>query len=205
MNEAGTLAPMLAIIWIAVGYLCGAVPFGLLLAKYGGLGDVRSIGSGNIGATNVLRTGSKKIALATLACDMLKGAIPVLFARHFAGETAAIVAGFSAFIGHVLPVWLKFKGGKGVATYLGVLFAAAWPLALIFIAVWLALAAAFRYSSISSLGACAAMPIAAYGLNLPGLYMLTIPVAVIVLYAHRGNIGRLSRGERCEFPLRDRL
>lgn len=192
----------LAIGWLSIGYLCGSIPFGLLLAKLGGLGDVRDIGSGNIGATNVLRTGSKKIALATLVCDMLKGAVPVLLARYFSGETAAMVAGFGAFIGHVLPVWLKFKGGKGVATYLGVLFAAAWPIALMFIAVWLVLAAVFRYSSISSLGASAAMPIGAYLLNMDQLFTLTLLIGGMILYAHRSNIGRLKRGEESKIKLK---
>ena len=201
MSDAGTLAPLTAILWTAIGYLFGSVPFGLLLARFGGLGDVRNIGSGNIGATNVLRTGSKKIALATLLCDILKGAVPVALAGQLAGETAALLAGFAAFMGHVLPVWLKFKGGKGVATYLGVLFAAAWPLAVAFIIVWLLLAAVFRYSSISSLGASAAMPIVGYLLNTGQAITLTVVIGLIVLYAHRGNIERLMRGEESKIRL----
>lgn len=202
MNEAASISPLMAIAWLAIGYLFGSIPFGLLLARIGGLGDIRSIGSGNIGATNVLRTGSKKIAFATLACDMLKGAVPVLLARHFAGNEAVMLAGFGAFIGHVVPVWLKFKGGKGVATYLGVLFAAAWPLALMFIVVWLVLAAVFRYSSVSSLGACTAMPLVAIILKFNHLIVLTLVIGGIVYFAHRSNFGRLIRGEESKIKLK---
>ncbi len=202
MTGVATLAPTVAVFWMILGYLCGSVPFGLLLARIGGLGDLRAIGSGNIGATNVLRTGSKKFAFATLLMDMLKGAVPVLLAKYFAGDAAAVVAGFGAFIGHVIPVWLKFKGGKGVATYLGVLFAAAWPLAIMFIIIWLVLAAVFRYSSLSSLGAAFAMPVAAYGLNATTLLILTVPVGAIIFYAHRGNIGRLMQGEESKIQLK---
>ena len=203
MSGADTLAPAAAIVWIVLGYLSGSVPYGLLLPKLGGLGDVRAIGSGNIGATNVLRTGSKKIAFATLLCDMLKGAIPVFLARYFAGDAAGLLAGFAAFGGHVLPVWLKFKGGKGAATYLGVLFAVGWPLALIFIAVWLLLAAVFKYSSVSSLGAVAAIPVAAYVLKTSVLVIVfAVAVAAIVWYAHRANFGRLMRGEESKITLK---
>ena len=202
MNEAVALTPLVAIVWLILGYLFGSVPFGLLLARLGGLGDVRTIGSGNIGATNVLRTGSKKIAFATLLCDILKGAVPVVLARHYAGESAAMIAGFGAFVGHVLPIWLRFKGGKGVATYLGVLFALAWKLALIFIVVWLVLAALFKFSSVSSLGGSLAMPLAALGLKLGHLNVVTIPIALIIFYAHRQNIGRLMRGEESKIKLK---
>ena len=122
-----------------VGYLCGTIPFGLLLTRWAGLGDVRKIGSGNIGATNVLRTGNKKVAALTLVCDALKGTVPVLLMSHLYGEQAGILAGLAAFFGHLFPVWLGFKGGKGVATSLGVLFGLYWPLGLIFIAFWLAM------------------------------------------------------------------
>jgi len=128
--------PLIYIISALGGYFIGAIPFGLLLTKLAGHGDVRSIGSGNIGATNVLRTGSKKLAAATLLLDGFKGTLPVLVAGHFWGMEAAMIAGFSAFIGHIFPVWLKFKGGKGVATYLGVLFGMMWLGALSFIACW---------------------------------------------------------------------
>ncbi len=201
MFDAGSLSLAAAIFWFAIGYLSGSVPYGLLLARMTGLGDIRGIGSGNIGATNVLRTGSKKVAFATLLMDILKGAVPVVLARYFAGEAAAIVAGFAAFIGHVIPVWLRFKGGKGVATYIGILFALAWQLGLIFGAIWLLLAFVFRYSSISSLGATAAMPVAVYVLKLPGFAILTIPIAAVIIYAHRGNIARLIRGEETKIRL----
>jgi len=202
MNEAASLTPILAIVWLAIGYICGSIPFGLLLAKMGGLGDVRSIGSGNIGATNVLRTGSKKIAFATLLCDMLKGAVPVVIGKHFAGDAAGLMAGFGAFIGHVLPVWLKFKGGKGVATYLGVLFAAAWPAALMFAVIWLLLAAIFRFSSVSSLGATTAMPVVAFMLNMHNLALLTLLVGSVIYIAHRANLVRLMRGEETKIKLK---
>lgn len=202
MQDAGDVSLALTAVWTIFGYLCGSIPFGLLLARMGGLGDVRSIGSGNIGATNVLRTGSKKIALATLACDMLKGAIPVLLARLAAGETAAVVAGVAAFLGHVLPVWLKFKGGKGVATYLGALFALYWPLALIFIAIWVILALAFWFSSVSSLVGSAAMPVSAWLLGHTHLILPSMFVAGVIFYAHRENLRRLARGEESRIRLR---
>ncbi len=189
------------VLWAVLGYLSGSIPFGLLLARMGGLGDVRSIGSGNIGATNVLRTGSKKIAFLTLLCDILKGAVPVFLARSFAGETAAIVAGVAAFFGHVLPVWLKFKGGKGVATYVGVLFAWSWPLSLVFGAVWLTLAAVLKYSSVSSLAATAAMPVAAWAMWQSEYILATLIIGAVIFYAHRANINRLMRGEESKIRL----
>lgn len=202
MPDAGDVSIATMILWALIGYFSGSVPFGLILAKMGGLGDVRSIGSGNIGATNVLRTGSKKIAIATLLCDILKGAIPVLLAHSIAGEAVAIVAGVAAFLGHVLPVWLKFKGGKGVATYLGVLFALCWPIALLFIAIWIVLALIFRYSSVSSLGASAAMPFAAALIGQSQLIAAAVFVATVIFFAHRGNIGRLLQGEESKIRLR---
>jgi glycerol-3-phosphate acyltransferase PlsY len=129
------------------GYLCGSIPFGLILTKLAGTQDLRSIGSGNIGATNVLRTGNKGLAAATLLGDMLKGTIAVIVAGYFGGPNAAIAAGVGAFVGHLFPVWLKFKGGKGVATYIGVLLGLFWPAALAFCAIWIAVALIFRYSS----------------------------------------------------------
>src|SRR5450432_4417007 len=130
---------------LILGYLLGSIPFGLILTKLAGTQDLRSIGSGNIGATNVLRTGHKGLAAATLLCDMLKGTVAVLIAGYFGGPEAAMLAGLAAFLGHLFPVWLNFKGGKGVATYIGVLIGFAWPAALGFCAVWLAVAAATRY------------------------------------------------------------
>ena len=143
------------IIAIVFGYLCGTIPFGLILVKSAGLGDIRNIGSGNIGATNVLRTGRKGLAAATLLLDMLKGTLAVLVTAHFAGPNIALAAGLAAFLGHLFPVWLKFKGGKGVATYIGLLIGLAWPAALIFCGVWLIVAAVSRYSSLAALIASA--------------------------------------------------
>src|SRR5687768_1202014 len=156
----GALLPGL-IVTIAIAYLCGSIPFGLLLTRAAGLGDVRNIGSGNIGATNVLRTGNKGLAAATLLLDALKGAAPAILALRYGPEPGAI-AGLGAFLGHLYPVWLGFKGGKGVATYIGVLAGLAWQVALIFGAVWLAVAAVTRYASLASLVAAVATPIALF-------------------------------------------
>ncbi len=176
---------------LIVGYLCGSVPFGLILAKAAGLGDVRNIGSGNIGATNVLRTGNKKIAALTLLCDGLKGLVPVLLLKYIGDEHAATIAGMAAMLGHIFPVWLGFKGGKGVATSIGVLFGLYWPLGLLFIAVWLAMALLFRISSLAALTASALSPIFVAAL---GRYELLIPVVLIgatIWLMHRANIHRL--------------
>ena len=184
-----------------LGYAFGSVPFGLLLTKAAGLGDVRKIGSGNIGATNVLRTGNKGVAIATLLCDVLKGTIPVLIAGHFWGVDAMLVAGFAAMAGHIFPVWLGFKGGKGVATLIGVLFGFYWPLGLIFLAVWLAIAFAFKFSSLSALISAALLPIWAWGL---GRVELALPLglfAIIVWIMHRANIGRLLNGTESKISL----
>lgn len=158
-GQAGTLIAALVF-----GYLLGSIPFGLILTRMAGLGDVRSIGSGNIGATNVLRTGNKKLAAATLVLDMLKGTAAVLIAATFSPQ-AAIIAGLGAFLGHIFPVWLKFKGGKGVATYLGVLLGLVWQVALIFAAIWIIIAYATRYSSLAALVAAVTTPIALYLLD----------------------------------------
>lgn len=174
-----------------VGYLAGSVPFGILLTRMAGLGDIRAIGSGNIGATNVLRTGSKTIAALTLLCDVLKGALPVLAMKHLGGDVAGLIAGFAAFAGHLYPVWLGFKGGKGVATYIGILFGLAWPLGLIFLAVWLAVALLFRISSISALTASALGPLWAFLLGRPDLVLPLAILACLIWFTHRANIGRL--------------
>ena len=158
-----------------------------------GLGDVRSIGSGNIGATNVLRTGNKKLAAATLVLDMLKGTVAVLIAG-IASPEAAIIAGFGAFLGHVFPVWLKFKGGKGVATYLGVLLGLFWQGALIFAAVWLIVAYTSRYSSLAALVAAVIVPIALYILGVHQIAALFLVLTIIVFIKHRANIQRLVSG-----------
>jgi glycerol-3-phosphate acyltransferase PlsY len=176
-----------------LGYALGSVPFGLLLTRAAGLGDVRSIGSGNIGATNVLRTGNKKLAAATLLLDMLKGTAAVLLGA-LAGPVFAMLAGFGAFIGHLYPVWLNFKGGKGVATYLGVLLGLAWQGALIFAAVWIGMATVFRYSSLSALVAAAIIPLALYLFGLGQLAILFSLMSIIVIIKHRANIERLLAG-----------
>jgi acyl phosphate:glycerol-3-phosphate acyltransferase len=184
-----------------IGYLCGSVPFGLILTKAAGLGDVRNIGSGNIGATNVLRTGNKKIAALTLLCDALKGTLPVLVAARFLGPEAAIAAGLGAMAGHILPVWLKLKGGKGVATNIGVLFGLYWPLGLAFLGVWLAMAYLSRMSSLSALIASAVMPVAAQLLGRPDLTLVTALMGGVIWLMHRANIGRLLRREEPKINL----
>ena len=176
-----------------LGYALGSVPFGLLLTRAAGLGDVRNIGSGNIGATNVLRTGNKKLAAATLLLDMLKGTVAALLGA-MAGPVFAMLAGFGAFIGHLYPIWLNFKGGKGVATYLGVLLGLAWQGALVFAAIWLAMAAIFRYSSLSALVAAAIVPPALYMLDHEQLAILFSLMSIVVIVKHRANITRLLAG-----------
>jgi glycerol-3-phosphate acyltransferase PlsY len=173
------------------GYLLGSIPFGLILTQAAGLGDVRKIGSGNFGATNVLRTGRRDIAAATLVLDALKGTVPVLVARWLWGEEAAMVAGIGAFLGHVFPVWLQFKGGKGVATFIGVLLGLHWIVGLIFCATWLLIAFAQRYSSLAALTAAATSPIFGYVFGGVGLGATAAVLAIIIIYKHRANIGRL--------------
>lgn len=176
------------------GYLLGSIPFGLLVTRAAGGPDVRTIGSGNIGATNVLRTGRKGLAALTLVCDMLKGTIAVLAATHFAGSDAALAAGAGAFAGHLFPVWLKFKGGKGVATYIGVLLGLYWPAALGFGAIWLIVAALFRYSSLAALIASALTPLALLLLGQPKAAALFFLLTIVLWVMHRANIGRLLDG-----------
>ncbi|MEW9808447.1 glycerol-3-phosphate 1-O-acyltransferase PlsY [Mesorhizobium sp. ZMM04-5] len=178
---------------LAFGYLLGSIPFGLLLTRAAGLGDVRSIGSGNIGATNVLRTGNKALAAATLLLDLLKGTAAVLIAGAYGPETA-IAAGLGAFAGHLFPVWLGFKGGKGVATYIGVLFGLMWQAALLFLAVWIAVALALRYSSLSALVACVVTPVALLLMGRPELATLFAGLSIVVFIKHRANIARLVAG-----------
>ena len=182
--------------WIAfgIGYLLGSIPFGLLLTRAAGAPDVRTIGSGNIGATNVLRTGRKGLAALTLLLDMLKGTAAVLLASAYAGHDASLFAGFAAFLGHLFPIWLKFKGGKGVATYIGVLLGVYWPGMLIFCAIWLIVAFASRYSSLAALVASALTPAALYGLGLPGPATLFFALTLMLWFMHRANIRRLLAG-----------
>jgi glycerol-3-phosphate acyltransferase PlsY len=186
-------APLLAGAFI-LGYLLGSIPFGLLFSRAAGAGDVRKIGSGNIGATNVLRTGKRWAALATLICDGGKGALAVLLARQFHGDMAALLAGFGAFLGHVFPVWLRFHGGKGVATFFGVLLGLAWPVGLMALATWLAVAAVFRISSLSALAAAALAPIYMMFFGRPPYAMLALLLAILIFATHRENIRRLVAG-----------
>ncbi|MDI9848154.1 glycerol-3-phosphate 1-O-acyltransferase PlsY [Rhodoblastus sp. 17X3] len=183
----------LALAALVVGYGLGSIPFGLLLTKAAGLGDVRSIGSGNIGATNVLRTGRKDIAAATLLLDALKATAAALIMSAFSPEAGAL-AGFGAFLGHIFPVWLKFKGGKGVATFLGSLLGIAWPAGLVFIATWLSVAYLSRYSSLAALVASAVSPVALLLMGLPGQAMLLAVMAAILWWKHGENIARLRAG-----------
>ena len=177
-----------------LGYLLGSIPFGLILTCFGGAGDLRAIGSGNIGATNVLRTGRKGLAAATLLLDGAKGAAAVLIAEAIQPGLGPM-AGLLAFFGHCYPVWLKFKGGKGVATMLGIALALSWPVGLIYAGVWLAALALFRYSSLGGMAAAASAPIAALGFGQLQFAVLFIALALMVLWKHRANIGRLQRGE----------
>ncbi len=178
---------------LAFGYLLGSIPFGLVVTRAAGLGDVRKIGSGNIGATNVLRTGNKKLAALTLVLDALKGTAAVLLAGLYAPE-AALLAGFGAFLGHLFPVWLGFKGGKGVATYLGVLIGLAWQGALVFAVVWLIVAFLTRYSSLAALVAAIAVPVSLFFLGLRDTAALFAVMSLIVFIKHHANISRLLSG-----------
>ncbi|WP_159993978.1 glycerol-3-phosphate 1-O-acyltransferase PlsY [Roseomonas sp. 18066] len=185
---------MLLLAAAVIGYLSGSVPYGLLLTRAAGLGDIRQIGSGNIGATNVLRTGNKKVAAATLLLDALKGVVPVLLLTALWGREAGLIAGLAALLGHVFPVWLGFKGGKGVATGAGVLLAAAWWLGLIGAVIWVVMAKTTRISSASALTACAAAPVIA---ALAGDWMLAgfaLVLAAIIIARHHENIRRLLAG-----------
>ncbi len=184
-----------------VGYLLGSIPFGLLIMQAAGLGDVRKIGSGNIGATNVLRTGRRELAALTLLLDALKGLTAVLLARYFFPGEAMYIAAIAAFLGHCFPIWLGFKGGKGVATFIGVLFGLAWPVGAAFCIVWLIIAFAQKYSSLAALTAAVTSPIFAYvawleGWGPDGLTFAAVAavLAALLIYNHRANIGRLING-----------
>jgi len=176
------------------GYLCGSIPFGLILTKLAGTQDLRAIGSGNIGATNVLRTGNKGLAAATLLGDMLKGTVAVIVAGQFGGPNAAITAGIGAFLGHLFPVWLKFKGGKGVATYIGILLGLFWPAAVAFCAIWIAVALIFRYSSLAALVASALVPPLLLWSHHTALAAVFAVLSVLLWIMHRANIRRLMSG-----------
>ncbi|WP_025311014.1 glycerol-3-phosphate 1-O-acyltransferase PlsY [Roseicyclus elongatus] len=187
--------PVLLLGVVAVAaYLLGSVPFGIVMARLFGLGDLRKIGSGNIGATNVLRTGNKLAAFLTLVLDAGKGAIAVLIARALLAEDAAQIAGFAAFFGHCFPILLRFAGGKGVATFIGTLLALAWPVGLAACATWLLVAAVFRYSSLAALVAAVASPVLAYLLGHGEMSLLCILLAGLILIRHHENIARLRAG-----------
>jgi glycerol-3-phosphate acyltransferase PlsY len=179
---------------LAFGYLLGSIPFGLILTRLAGTQDIRAIGSGNIGATNVLRTGHKGLAAATLIGDALKGTLAVLLVAHFGGRDLALVAGLGALLGHLFPVWLKFRGGKGVATYIGILLALSWPVAIAFCLIWIALAALTRYSSVAGLAASAVTPVTLLMLGRRPEALLFGLLTVLLWIQHRGNIKRLLDG-----------
>ena len=182
------------IVAFIIGYLFGSIPFGLVLTRFAGTQDLRSIGSGSIGTTNVLRTGRKDLAAATLIGDMLKGTIAVIIAGYFGGPDAAMLAALGAFLGHLFPVWLRFKGGKGVAVYIGVLLGLFWPAALLFCLIWLAVAVITRYSSLSALIASLVTPVLLWWFGHLALAALFAVLTLLVFYAHRENIKRLLAG-----------
>ena len=186
---------MLTVFACWLGYVLGSIPFGLLLTKAAGAGDIRSIGSGNIGATNVLRTGRKGLAAATLILDAAKGAAAIIVARMLVGDPAIVLlAGLAAVLGHLFPIWLRFKGGKGVATGLGVLLAASWPVGVAACAMWLVVAAVARLSSLAALVAFASAPLTALILGEFGVVKLSFTIAVLVFVRHQANIRRLMSG-----------
>jgi glycerol-3-phosphate acyltransferase PlsY len=183
------------VIALLIGYLFGSIPFGLILTRLAGTQDIRSIGSGNIGATNVLRTGHKGLAAATLIADMLKGTVAVIIAGYYGGPSAAMLAALGAFLGHLFPVWLNFKGGKGVAVYIGVLIGLFWPAAVIFGVLWIATAVTSRYSSLSSLVASFVTPIFLWWFGHLALASLFAVLTMLLFYMHRENIKRLQNGK----------
>ena len=178
---------------LAIGYLLGSIPFGLIFTRMAGLGDIRDIGSGNIGATNALRTGNKWVAGGTFLCDAAKGAVAVLLVRHFA-PALSLFAGAGAVVGHLFPIWLKFKGGKGFSTFIGINLALYWPVVLLFGATWLLIAVIFRYSSLATLAAVVLTPVYLFLLGQNSILPLSIFLAILIFVAHRGNIGRLLSG-----------
>jgi glycerol-3-phosphate acyltransferase PlsY len=187
---------------LVIGYLFGSIPFGLILTRLAGTQDLRSIGSGNIGATNVLRTGRKGLAAGTLIGDALKGTAAVVLCRYLGGENAAMLAGLGAFLGHLFPVWLKFRGGKGVAVYIGILIGLFWPGAIFFCLVWLATAFAFRYSSLAALAASLLTPILLLALGRGVLAALCAVLTLLLFYMHRENIRRLLAGTESKIGAR---
>jgi glycerol-3-phosphate acyltransferase PlsY len=192
----------LILIGLIVGYLLGSIPFGLILTRLAGTGDIRGVGSGNIGATNVLRTGRKGLAAATLLGDMLKGAVAVLVMKNIGGTDPALAAGFAAVLGHVFPVWLNFKGGKGVATYIGVLIAVSWPVALSFGIVWILVAGLLRYSSLAGLIATLVTPALLWVFVRGNADWVFAILTVLVWVMHRGNISRLLAGTETKIGIK---
>lgn len=190
------------LLWGSIGYLLGSIPSGVILARLMGLGDLRQIGSGNIGATNVLRTGNKKAAALTLLADALKGTIAVLLARYFTSDDAAQVAGIAAMIGHCFPIWLRFKGGKGVATYFGVFLAIAWPIGVIGCVLWLCTALVSRYSSVAALVTAGWLPIVMYVLGFGWYFFLGVVLGVLIYIRHLENINRLKAGTETKIALK---
>lgn len=191
--EITTSVPLVGLTAL-LAYLLGSVPFGIVMARLFGLGDLRAVGSGNIGATNVLRTGNKPAAFLTLILDAGKGAIAVLIARALLGEDAAQLSGFAAFLGHCFPIFLRFHGGKGVATFLGTLLALAWPIGLAACSIWAITAAIFRMSSLAALVAAALSPLAAYALGYPTAVIFCAALAVLIFIRHHQNISRIASG-----------
>jgi acyl phosphate:glycerol-3-phosphate acyltransferase len=187
-------SPTLLILWAVIGYLLGSVPFGMVLTRVMGLGNLRDIGSGNIGATNVLRTGNKTAAALTLLLDGAKGAVAVLLARAMAGEDAAQLAGLMAMLGHCYPVWLRFNGGKGVATYIGLVLALSWPAGLAVCATWLVMAAVARVSSLAALAAAATSTFWMVLLGQGQTLILGVMLTLLIFWRHRANIKRLKAG-----------
>ena len=194
MFDAAISSPLGSAAALLFGYLCGSIPFGVILTQLAGTQDLRTLGSGNIGATNVLRTGRKALAAATLLGDMLKGTAAVLIALCFFDRNLALIAGLGAFVGHLFPVWLGFKGGKGVATYIGILLGLVWPAALAFCAIWLAVAALTRYSSLAALLASLATPPILWALGASREAFLFALLTIILWVTHRENIARLFKG-----------
>lgn len=190
---SSTLTLQAAIVALAFGYALGSIPFGVIITRFAGAGDLRQIGSGNIGATNVLRTGRKGLAALTLLGDLLKGTAACVLAASWSSD-AGLVAGAGAFLGHLYPVWLRFRGGKGVATFLGVLLGIAWPVAIAFSAIWLTVAWLTRYSSLAAIMAAASAPAVALGLAFPREALVFLALAALLVWRHRENIARLRSG-----------
>jgi len=189
-----TSSDQVLILWGILGYLAGSIPFGLILARVMGLGNLRDIGSGNIGATNVLRTGNKTAAALTLLLDAAKAMVVILLARFLVGEDAAQLAGLTAFLGHCFPVWLLFRGGKGVATYFGILFAIDWQMGLAAAGIWLVVAAVFRYSSLAALLTAGWIPVIVGFTDRGDMFILSATLCILVYLRHIGNILRLRKG-----------